>query len=500
MILKVMRQGGRRILLAAGCLAAACYSAFALLTARPHMAPPYNPALPQHPNVLLITVDTLRADYVSASGSGKTWTPNIDALAWQGAIFTNAFCDVTWTTPSMASVMTGTYAVHHGLRTTYEKLAPENVTLAEVLHGHGYQTGAIIGSFPLDSIYGLDQGFETYDDHFTAPLLATGKAVHHIPSQLTTDVRAQALFNASKQLNDSRRPDPDVTTAAVHWLRAARTPFFLWVHYFGAHALADKRWSAEKALHEQVDGYPHRVTAVDGQIGVLINALAELGHRPDTLVVFHADHGESLGEHFDVGHGRNLYEPALRVPLIFSCPGKISPGRRVTGMARNIDIFPTVLDVVGIRYDGQIDGHSLLPLIQDGKPEGASETYAETEMPRHPMFADLIPGPDGKFQAVGVVRRGIRTPEWKYVRTEPAPLLGRESEFVPSRQTVREELYDLGHDPGEINNVATREAALTAAFRARLAGYTDHAARAAPPVDANRSAVKERLRVLGYSD
>jgi len=133
----------------------------------------------------------------------------------RGVLFANAFCDVTWTTPSMASVMTGSYAIHHGLRSTYQQLAPQNVTLAEVLHDNGYQTGAVVGSFPLDSIYGLDKGFDTYDDNFTAPLIIIGdQPITHVPSRFSADVEVQGKFGKEKQLNDSRRPDPEVTRAA----------------------------------------------------------------------------------------------------------------------------------------------------------------------------------------------------------------------------------------------------------------------------------------------
>src|SRR5204863_2192860 len=125
---------------------------------------------PRRANIVLITVDTLRPDHLSCYGYGAIVTPAIDRLAGEGVLFENAFADVTWTTPSMASVMTGLYAPHHGLRTSYERLAPERKTIAEYLRTNGFETAAIIGSFPLDAIFGLNQGFRAYDDHFTAPL------------------------------------------------------------------------------------------------------------------------------------------------------------------------------------------------------------------------------------------------------------------------------------------------------------------------------------------
>jgi arylsulfatase A-like enzyme len=450
----------------------------------------------------LITVDTLRADRLSAYGYTKRRTPTIDSLADQGVRLANAFCDVTWTTPSMASVMTGSYATHHGLRSTYQQLSPENVTLAEVLHEHGYQTGAIVGSFPLDSIYGLDKGFDTYDDNFTAPLIITGdQPIKHVPSRFSPDVSAQNKFGKEKQLNDSRRPDREVTQAAAQWLRQAHSPFFLWVHYFGPHSLPDRRRVGLENLRIHVEQYPDKVAAMDPQIRALLLTLLATRHAADTLIVFHADHGENLGEHHDIGHGRNLYEPVLRIPLIFWYPKKLPARRVLTGMARNVDIFPSVLELAGISYQGVLDGRSLVPAMLGNGHIVTEELYAETEMPRHAAFAEHVNTPGGATQLVGVIRRGIRTADWKFVGTEPAPLIDRpELPFVPSAYPPGEELYDLRHDPSEEKNVAAQRPVVAAALRARLESYAQVPTHPGEAVHADHEAVRERLRVLGYAD
>jgi choline-sulfatase len=454
------------------------------------------------PNVLLVTIDTLRPDHLSLYGSPLKETPAIDSLGHQGAVFDAAHCDVTWTTPSMASTMTGSYAIHHGFKSPYDRLSDANVTLAEILRGAGYQTAAIVGSYPLDSIYGLDQGFEVYDDAMTQPLLTGATAeVQPVESKRLDDVKAQQDWNFQKTINNSMRPDDQVTDAALALLaslRSQRRPFFLWVHYFGPHDLPDIALNVFENATIHVDTYADKVVRTDREIGRLI---AGLGTDLDRmLVILHADHGESLGEHEFVGHGRYLFEDNLRVPLIVRWPGHVPAGIRAQALVGNIDIAPTVLEAAGLAKDGaNMDGRSLIPVAHDGaRPH--STLYAETYMPADSGFTEMVSGGDGPEIPVGVRRYGLLSPPWKYVVTEPVPIYGADTPPPPdaTRKVERRDLFNLLLDPTEDQSVMQSEQQLTALLQATLADVRRGAdARAAEKVHVTDEHL-EKLRSLGY--
>jgi arylsulfatase A-like enzyme len=391
---------------------------------------------PTPTNVLLVTVDTLRADHLSAYGYEGQATPNIDRLAAQGALFEQAFADTPWTTPSMSSVLTGTYPTRHGFRSTNaNRLAASQHTLAEMLKERGYHTAAIIGSFPLDSIYGLDQGFDLYDDHFTRPIWKyPGHEPTPLPSEFREDPHDQAMFAMVKAMSDSRRSDAEVSDAAIEWLETRREPpYFLWVHYFGPHSKPDWSIPEEQRLSVELARYEPDVVTNDREVGRLLDALDALGDADDTLVVFHADHGESLGEQRYVGHGLLLNDATMRIPLILRLPGRIAAGRRVSQLARNVDILPTVLDAVGAPIPDTTSGRSLLPLASGGEtapaphvqPASGDEpiAYMETFYPAHQGFAKPVKLPDGSERKIGLIRRSVRSGPWQLIRSEPYPLL-----------------------------------------------------------------------------
>jgi arylsulfatase A-like enzyme len=464
------------------------------------------------PNVLLITVDTLRRDRLSCYGYEKHETPNIDRLAGSGALFERAFCDVTWTTPSRASVMTGTYATIHGFKTTdIHSLNDRNITLAEVLREHGYTTAAVIGSFPLNSIYGLDQGFDVYDDLLDASSVGgSDRQVAPVPSRRSEDVKEQNADNPPMIPSSAVRLDPEVTKIAAQWLRrSSGRPFFLWVHYLGPHSRPTPRLkSAAEHMRRHVKRYDSKLRVNDREVGRLLEVVEELGLTTSTLIVFHADHGESLQEHGSVGH-EDLYEPTLGVPLIVSFPPRVPAGIRVRSLARNIDIFPTVLEAVGIEVAHSLSGDSLFPLMAvagtAADVESPRETYMETYLPAHRMFAPRVRLPDGSLTNVGVVSRGIRTHRWKFATNEPIPFVGESSlpdvpkEVLASLRT--EELYDLDSDPEESENVIAQHPALASTLRAKLASYARPAAvdDAVSEIELDEAA-KERLRALGYME
>jgi arylsulfatase A-like enzyme len=460
------------------------------------------------PNVILITIDTQRADRLSCYGYKKISTPGFDRLAREGVLFERAYCDVTWTTPSMSSVMTGSYATRHGLRSTYQQLAPENVTLAEVLRQHGYRTAAIVGSFPVAAVFGLDQGFESYDDHFSAPIVVGGDAPKGpVENKFSENVEEQKLFQYRKAQADAYRPDREVTDAALAWLRthAGTGKFFLWLHYFGPHELQDLRLSWEDQVRQIVAQYDSQVQETDRQLGRLLAGLDELDLSERTLVILHADHGQSLFELLYVGHGKNLYDPTLRIPLLVRWPGVVPAGVRVKSLARNIDIYPTVLDLLGIRIGHTIDGESLRPLwssVEGREGRVEREMYCETYLPATGMFADEVSDGKGGTMRLTFRRRGWRTPEWKLVLNEPWPTIDESNPPpIPPELVARfttTELFHLPSNPFELQKGLVKDRPdIEGALRAKI----EAVARATGHTSERRElddAARERLRSLGY--
>jgi len=473
----------------------------------------------QRPNVLLITVDTLRPDRLGAYGYARARTPNLDRLAAQGALFEYAVTDTPWTTPSMSSVMTGNYATVHGFKSTnVNRLDPANQTLAEVLRSAGYATAAIVGSFPLDSVYQLDQGFDRYDDDFTTPIWTMpGHEFEHIESEFFESPDDQRFFTLSKALNDSRRTDAEVSDAALAWLAdTPKQPFFLWVHYFGPHEKPDWRIAAERREDQRIAAYDPDTAEMDRQVGRVLDAVDQRGLADDTLVVFHADHGESLGEQGLVGHGQLLNAATMRVPLILRYPARIASGVRDAGLALNVDIFPTVLDAAGVSLAADHPGTSLLPRIGSfatrtwtklaDEWRGERVAYMETYYPAHVAFATPVTLADGTATKIGLIRRGVQTREWKFVRSDPHPLLDVSPGSLPAvpdalaAVVVREELYHLA-ESGDARNVLEEHPDVAAELRAILRQHLDaeQSQEPAPSLDVDPE-MKLRLESLGYGE
>jgi len=451
----------------------------------------------QRPNVILITIDTLRADRLSAYGYTKHQTPNIDRLAKEGVLFENAFCDVTWTTPSMASVMTGRYATVHGLRSSFERLSPQITTLAEVLSAQGVHTAALIASFPLDSMFGLDQGFALYDDSFERGLLDF--KVPPVRDQPGSKAELRQ-FLVLRAVQSAYRPDNEQSERAIRWLRDEKQePFFLWLHYFGPHEKPHSRADPLEEQQAQLAQYDPDVVETGAQVGRFLAALEALGLASRTAVVLHADHGQSLLEHNYLGHGKYLFDPSQHVPLLMRSPGQLPSGVRVKRLVRNIDLFPTILDLMRVKQTVPVDGGSLLPLIagkDNGEPE---ETYVETYLAANTMFAEEV-GPD-KNISLGFRRIGIRTPEWKFVINDPIPFVDQDdpAPVTPEMRTryYSEELYDLHSDPAEITNVITGHRDVAAEFWKKLGDYRTRRGSESQKM-ALDAASRERLRSLGY--
>ena len=390
-------------------------------------------------NVLLVTIDTLRADALGSYG-GPAATPNLDRLAAGGARFEFAHAHAVVTLPSHASILTGLYPFEHGIHDNAGYRLPEHsLTLATMLRAEGFATGAFVAAFPLDSRFGLDNGFDVYDDRF-------GQAEG--PSDFTI----------------AERPAEAVVEAARTWIESQQGRWFAWVHLFDPHAVYrppppfDARYAASP--------YHGEVAYTDHALGPLLATAQEAGEHP-TLVVVTADHGEALGEHGERTHGLFAYEATLRVPLIVAQVGGASrSGAGVEGMVsddpvRHVDIVPSVLDALALPAPPALPGRSLLdPAPADTEPL----SYFEA------LSASLNRG--------WAPLRGVLAGRDKYVDL-PLP-----------------ELYDLRADPAEANNLVADQAGRTRALETLLADLP-----ASDPLErrmAETAAVVERLRSLGY--
>jgi arylsulfatase A-like enzyme/Flp pilus assembly protein TadD len=411
-------------LLFAGCLLACCA-----------------PSRPAIRNVLLISIDTLRADHVSSYGFPRPTTPNIDSLAREGVLFRSVRTPAPVTLPAHCSMLTGTLPPTHGVRDNLNRRLPDSSeTLAELLKAKGLATGAVVSSFVLDRRFNLSQGFDSYDDRF--------QALHKIG-----DI--------------AERKGDETTARATEWLAAhAQTPFFLFVHYYDPHepysppAPFDAQWKD--------DAYAGEVAFADQGVGRVLEKLKQLGVYEQTLIVVTGDHGEMLGEHGEADHGFFLYEGALNVPLILRVPGA-QAARRVDLPVSLLDVVPTIAALTGAPTPKQAQGQDLSPLLLG--------TTARVE-PK-PLYAETFTAARhyGASPLLAVIADG-----WKYI------------------ETTRPELYDLRNDPKEASDLAAKEtgraAVLAKGLKSTLSAAVQRAA-AGESAGLDEEA-RQRLESLGY--
>jgi arylsulfatase A-like enzyme/Flp pilus assembly protein TadD len=395
-------------------------------------------------NVVVITIDTLRADHLGCYGDKQIRTPNIDALAADGVRFERAYTPVPVTLPAHTVIFTGTYPMLSGMHDfSGNKLNPSQPTLASVLKQHGYATGAVIGSAVLDSRFGLNQGFDFYYDHFD--------------------------FNRldESNLEEMERPGNLVADAALDWL-AKNHPekFFLWMHLYDPHY----PYRPPPPYNEQYKDRPYdgEIAFADAQVGRMIAYLKANDLYRNTLIVLTGDHGESLGEHGEKTHGFFIYNATLHVPVIIRLPGS-SSAKSVPEMISLADLMPTVLQALKFQTPPQVQGVSLLPLMAPSKPENSRSLYAETFLPRlHFNWSEL---------------RGVETERYQFIEA-PHP-----------------ELYDLSKDPGETQNLYPEKKAVADELRARLnklIGQYSAGQELAEKTGLD-PALMERLKSLGYA-
>ena len=311
-------------------------------------------------NVLIVTLDTTRADHLGAYGYEAIETPAIDRLAAEGALFTSAFTPVPITLPSHTTIMTGTYPQYHGVRDNDNFVDDSVETLAEVLAARGYRTAAFVSAYPLHQQFNLAQGFEVYDDEFESDDWRFLKLPFH--EQFFFDERAGG----------------GTTHAALQWLDglgpAPSDPFFLWVHYFDPHANYHPPAPFDEIYaHSPYDG---EIANVDRALGRLIESLRATGQLDRTVFVLTADHGESLDDHGELTHALLLYDATLHVPLIIRAPGV--KRARIEATARTLDVLPTVLDLLAIPTPAAVQGRSLRPLLEGRADLPEREVYHES--------------------------------------------------------------------------------------------------------------------------
>lgn len=407
-------------------------------------------------NVVLITLDTTRADYLGCYGRETAMTPNLDALASQGALFEHAYSSHPVTQPSHATILTGCYPMVHGVRDNLLFQLPDSMdTLAEILGRHGYGTAAAIGGFPLTREFGTAQGFDHYDD----------------------DLKQNRLDHWGRPGRRDRntwydeRPASHVNGAIMHWLRqylgeGRREPFFVWLHYWDPHEphIAPAPYGQ---LFAQ-DPYQGEIAFADQNIGAFLDFLESVGERERTLIVVTGDHGEGRMDHHESTHAFLAYDSTLHVPLIIQCP-KGHGGLRIRQYVGTVDIAPTILDLVGIHETDGMQGQSLVPFLspQGGAPVARS-LYAESLSPRLSHGCGEL---RVLYQGSHKLIYGPRT-----------------------------EMYDLSQDPQELHNLAKQDPERVTQMSRDLQNLIDVMAsdEARNAAYHAKKETREKLAALGY--
>ena len=391
------------------------------------------------PNLLLITMDTTRADHLHAYGHKRIATPATDRLAAEGVLFERAYSQIAVTAPSHTTVMSGRGTWSHGTLLNGIPVSEDQSLLAELLSERGYRTGAFVSAYVLDHKMGFDRGFATYDDDFSSLEGSSGLLAGRLWAGLVRHFSPDTVLE---------RVGGDTVDSALSWLEAAPAdrPWFLWVHLFDAHGpyeppppydtmyyQGDPRDPSNKSM-ERVDHvaaylesslegitdlnwviaqYDGEISYADAQVGRLLDALDERGEAGDTLVVLAGDHGESLGENgVWFNHGDDVFDASTHVPLIMRWPGEVPAGQRVGGIVELTDVAPTVHALLGLEVAGPLDGHSLVPTWTRGESREAARSLI---FDREANIADREAGISAKPRWL---MAGLRSDEALYVHRD----------------------------------------------------------------------------------
>ncbi len=408
------------------------------------------------PNIVLITVDTTRADRMGFLGSERGLTPNLDKLAKESVVFTRAYSQAPLTAPSHATILTGTYPQYHRVSDFQLPLANTLPFAPAILKAHGYQTGAFLGSMVLDPSMGLgvgfDRGFDIYDTGF-----------HQA-------ARGEDRFQA-----DERRGS-EVVAHALAWLtQHPKGPFFIWVHLYDAHEPYDPPEPYQTQYKSEP--YDGEIAYVDSVVANLLSQLRTRGFYDNSLIALMADHGESLGAHGEESHGFFLYDETIHVPLLFKLPGAHPAGERIDRRVALVDVLPTILQGVGILIPKEVQGESLLELTKvaaEGTAPGAASKkfvdppeYSETDYPHNAFGWSPV--------------RSLRTGKYLFV------------------EAPRRELYDQIADPKADHNLVASAKAVADTLQAQLEAFRQKTSSGgtAPKATADPKA-QQKLAALGY--
>jgi arylsulfatase A-like enzyme/Flp pilus assembly protein TadD len=413
-------------------------------------------ARPQRPNVVLITLDTVRADRVGFLGSRRGLTTNLDTLARQSVVFTHAYSQVPLTTASHATILTGTYPQFHQVNDFGVPLATDVPYAPDIFRRHGYHTAAFIGSLVLDptarSAPGFDRGFDTFDAGF-----------HR---RRPGENRYQAI----------ERRGGEVVAHALAWLSLhPRGPFFIWVHLYDPHDPYDPP-EPYKSRYASAP-YDGEIAYADSAVGKLLSQLHVRGLYDGALIAVMADHGEALGEHGEDTHGIFLYDETIHVPLLFKLPAERSAGKRIDNRVQLVDVLPTILQGVGVPVPKEVQGQSLLALLKQTAAKTGTSTPAPVAVDRPAYSESDYPHRTFGWSSSRALRSG------KYLFIE-AP---------------RKELYDQSVDPKAERNLSSSAAAVTNTLAGQLEAFRQKtsSSKEAPKANADPE-LQEKLSALGY--
>lgn len=425
----------------------------------------------ERPNVVFILIDTLRAHRMSSYGYPRETSPLMDRLARLGARFEHVQAQSSWTKASMASLWLAEYPERTGVLRFSHAIPEEARMPAEILEEAGYYTAGIFRNGWVDANFGFDQGFDLY-------------------------VRPPPRSDRSRRSNPSgaglRGTDEDVTNMAIEFLEShgeGEKPFFLYLHYMDVHQYVYDEISSLFGSSYS-DAYDNAIHWTDRNVGLLMDELDKRGLFDDTLVVIASDHGEAFHEHGTEGHAKNLYREVTEVPLLFSFPFRLEEGVEVPDVASNVDVWPTIFDLLGIRGWEEVDGRSLVPALRRAAEDGGQRD------------GDGGPGP-GAFADRPVFMQLDR--HWGQMEREPRPMVAvvdgpyRLIHHVKSPERL--ELYDRSVDPRERRNIAAQAPDVAEELQAKVEAHLAQAtekARKAPEVEVNEMR-KAQLRALGYA-
>lgn len=423
------------------------------------------------PNVLFITIDTLRSDHCSSYGYHLKTTPNLDALAQEGVRIESAYAAMPTTGPSHSTMFTSLYPFSHGVIMNGHRLEDKFQTLAEILKDEGYETGAVVSSFAVSQKFGLSQGFESYDDHF----------------DLATSSIRRKQWAGSKLKGAFDRRANKTTEHALKWLMEKKNdrPFFLWIHYFDPHgpyvppepylsAFKPKDPNAD-SLTRTIGAYDGEINFADHEIGSVLQYIDDHDLAENTLIVVVGDHGEGLMQHGRLEHGIVIYEEAVRVPLIFRWRNHLPAGKVLPGPFQLVDLTPTLLGLARLRANTTgFEGVNQTSLL-------LGQTMADPDRAVYLQRRYYNDGTvDGNFVVYGE-KLGIVQMPWKYIEAD--------------KEGTRE-LYNLQSDPHELTNIVdqnpNKAKELATLLRNWRAKYKTNPAQSIPEED------KENLKTLGY--